>query len=343
MSQEPKQTDGPDEPVKLPEPTEGKSPPRWAKLSNLRLSTQLLLAWFLNFTLIGTYYVSSYLPIFRFDMPEYMDSDGRRLCSLGLFQRNLTLDMTFAWIFVGLGILILICLLIGRALCGWACRIGLIQDLLTRSRDGLKGAAKEPPMEIHQRMTGIKFGILASVLLLSLAIGLAELGSEAARLTFISYLPEGTARLAPYCALCPAPMFYYLLDSTNMLNIFQTGDWDWRLTDPIAWGLIFVIIVFVAGALAIPRFWCRYLCPLGALTGCFNKVSLLQLRKEPGDCDNCDQCVVVCPTRQVEVATTRLGLASFSNCTFCGECVKACPRNALSLTLHNRTIYEGKN
>lgn len=292
--------------------------------------------WFLNFTLIGTYYISSFLPILRFDMPVLMTSDGRRLCTLGLFQRTFTLDMTFGWFFAGLAIFLLICLLLGRGLCAWACPIGTIQDILTRARSGTRIPAKELPAEAHQRMANIKFAIMATILILSISIGLAELGSEAARLTFMSYLPEGTARLAPYCALCPAPMFYYLLDA----NI---GAGSWRLDDPVAWGLIFLINIFVIGALAVPRFWCRYLCPMGAMTGCFNRFSLLQLRKEVNECDNCDQCVIVCPTRQLEIANTRQESAAFSNCTFCAECVKACPRNALTITFHDHPIYRGKN
>ena len=308
---------------------------KWPRIAELRLGTQFLLVAFLNFAAIGAFKIAVLLPIIRLDIATVMGTEGQRLCTLGVLQRNLTLAYEWLWLVAALGVLLGVCLLVGRALCGWACPIGLLQDLLTRLRNRLGLAARELPTETHQRLAGIKFALLGTVFLLSVSIGLADWGSSAARSTFLSYLPAGTARVAPYCALCPTPMVYYLSD-------VSLGTGNLRLDDPIVWGLIFIAFVFIVGAFAIPRFWCRYFCPVGALSGCFNRVSLLQLRQEAADCDNCDQCVAVCPTRQVELPGSRAGLATFSNCTLCGQCVEACPRQALSLTFHNYTLLRGK-
>ena len=61
-----------------------------------------------------------------------------------------------------------------------------------------------------------------------------------------------------------------------------------------AWfiGLIFLIILFLNRIR--PRFWCRVLCPLGALMGIFSRVSPLKLKKYPDKCTNCNLCVKHC-------------------------------------------------
>ena len=82
----------------------------------------------------------------------------------------------------------------------------------------------------------------------------------------------------------------------------------------------------LVGMLLIARFWCRYLCPMGALLSLFNRVSFLHLRLSPDRCTGCQQCAPVCP----------MGLDPHTehdnhNCIKCGECVEACKLGALSL------------
>ena len=84
----------------------------------------------------------------------------------------------------------------------------------------------------------------------------------------------------------------------------------------------------LVGMLLVARFWCRYLCPMGALLGLFNRVSLLHLSLHPDRCTRCAACATSCP----------MGLEPHEahddhNCIKCGDCVDACPHKALSLEL----------
>jgi ferredoxin len=77
------------------------------------------------------------------------------------------------------------------------------------------------------------------------------------------------------------------------------------------------------------RFWCRYLCPLGAFLGLVSKVSLK--RREVNDlCQQCDACAKVCPTGTIRADK---GYASDpSECTVCLRCLEVCPYEAIEFS-----------
>jgi polyferredoxin len=122
-----------------------------------------------------------------------------------------------------------------------------------------------------------------------------------------------------FCKLCPSGSLFAAI--------------PFRLLYPEAaeFGLYFYVHMFtlaltIALALLISRFWCRYLCPLGAIAGAFNKVGILTIRWDEDKCKKCNTCLNVCPmgiTKTEDVGTS-------TDCVLCGRCVEACPEKALS-------------
>jgi ferredoxin-type protein NapH len=88
------------------------------------------------------------------------------------------------------------------------------------------------------------------------------------------------------------------------------------------------LAVTLAGMLLIARFWCRYLCPMGALLSLFNRVSFLRLKLDKMRCSECGACASDCP----------MGIQPHTehdnhNCIKCGRCVDGCSLHALSMDL----------
>jgi polyferredoxin len=300
------------------------------------MPTQLVLLILLNFTVIGSLWISPVLPILRFpklwDMPWL--GEGVPLCTGGTLERTLTLTWTFIIIIAILAILFLVCILVGRALCGWACPIGFIQDLITRGERGLKIGSYEPPRKVHNKMRYIRFAILFLVIALAASIGIAltinqPMGKE------YQELFDPMCQTSPVCLGCPTPVLRYIMIDVGY-------NFHPNLDNPSNMFQLSVFLIFIIGVVAIPRFWCRYLCPMGALASLFNKISFLHLNKYQDKCTNCNYCVDVCPTRVESIMTeseqARIG---DTGCTYCGECVEACPEKALSIKFGNKELYTG--
>jgi Fe-S-cluster-containing hydrogenase component 2 len=97
------------------------------------------------------------------------------------------------------------------------------------------------------------------------------------------------------------------------------------------------IALLLLGILALnalsDRFWCRYLCPLGALLGLLSKVALLRPVVGPA-CNRCAQCVGVC---RVDAIDTLHGYEIVpAECIVCLDCLAACPGGGVGFRLHLR-------
>jgi ferredoxin len=94
-----------------------------------------------------------------------------------------------------------------------------------------------------------------------------------------------------------------------------------------AWliGLLFLVILFLNRIR--PRFWCRFLCPLGALLGLFSRFTILRLEKDQERCTGCHACTRTCPG----AAGPEPGKEwESSECLMCFNCFDACPEGALA-------------
>jgi len=307
--------------------------------STLRWISQLALLVFLNFTFFGSQLVSPYLLVLRLHVPwesgywswmsnGEVNTAGIKLCTIGGCLRGIT----GIW---GLGILVLvivitslIALIVGRAMCAWACPFGFFQDLISKVKSRLGFTSKAVPEKAHRKLVLVKYAFLLFLVLMAVGIALSA-G------VFEYYLPGELADVAPYCTFCPTPSFHYLL------TVFNDRSFRWG-EDAFYPIMLMIIGIFFAGAVVVERFWCRYLCPIGAWASLYNKASLLHLHKDPDKCTQCNKCVTACPMQieQIQDVMDRERIMDL-NCTLCTKCVEVCPEKALEIRTGDISIYKG--
>jgi hypothetical protein len=186
-------------------------------------------------------------------------------------------------------------ILAGGAFCGWICPFGAFQDLLDWIRKKLHLPELRVPARLDRILGYGRYLTLAGIL----------------------YATITTVKL-------------WFADFDPYRTIFGL-DWLFEFDLATQWPAYVVALAIVAGALFIPRFWCRYACPLGGIISLLGNVSLLRIRREPSQCKGCAVCNVSCP---VKIDVAKADTAVSANCIGCLACVESCPRHgALSVTL----------
>jgi len=113
---------------------------------------------------------------------------------------------------------------------------------------------------------------------------------------------------------------YWAISDVKMLDFFT----NMSLTVLIALALLGTLSLFYQ------NFWCRYLCPYGALLGLFSMVSPVKIRRDPTACTDCGKCSKACPSR---LPVHRKQAIASPECTGCLSCSAICPTDALSMAL----------
>lgn len=214
---------------------------------------------------------------------------------------------------------------LGRALCGWACPFGFIQELL----EYVKRKHTEVSPRTHQQMIKVKYIILGVTLFISitLAASLAAGVGEGYERAIGLFAP------APFNALSPADTLFAIIPkmmfdaSYSSLDAFANEIFS---ANPILWIRLAIMIMVLFLAVYVPRGWCKYLCPHGALLALLNKFSFLGLKRDPVRCTKvgCRTCVEVCP---MKVRILELPWEKFTDpeCIYCLKCVDACSAKAI--------------
>lgn len=108
---------------------------------------------------------------------------------------------------------------------------------------------------------------------------------------------------------------YNILSDAKMLNFFMHPS---RTT---LWTLGAILLL----TLIITNFWCRFLCPYGALTGLLSTLSPFKVKRDKDLCTGCRKCTSVCP---MHINVHKKNLVHSPECFGCYECVKSCPETS---------------
>lgn len=189
------------------------------------------------------------------------------------------------------GVTLIIGLLFGRAVCAFLCPFGLFQELLNK--------IPSPKFDLPRRLSRVKYFVL-TVFVLMLPVA-----TEFREPTFCEYIcPAGTLEAG--------------------LPLIATHD-EFRAVLGKLFALkVSILLAVIIGSVVVHRFFCRVICPLGAIYGLLNGVSFYRLNFAADKCIDCGRCRKACPL--VLDPTKDFNSAE---CVRCGQCVAACPVKAV--------------
>jgi polyferredoxin len=179
-------------------------------------------------------------------------------------------------------------LLLKKAFCSWLCPIGTLEEALARLSRRIFGRSLALPAWLDLPLRSLKYLLLS----------------------FFAWTVLVRMSAADVAAFLSAP--YSRVADVKMLYFFE------RLS-PLGLG---VLAGLALASLVVPYFWCRYLCPYGALLGFVSLVSPLKITRHAPSCIDCGLCAKACPSRlPVDV----LSRVRSDECFACLSCVAACP------------------
>jgi ferredoxin-type protein NapH len=212
---------------------------------------------------------------------------------------NSVYKQSFEWRFLVYPLLIIgfLGITTGRAICGWACPIGLLQRGTSRVARKVK---KHPIAQKLGKYRGEKYLRYIKYLMLIVFVFLTSL--------LIGFI---------FTDICPVGM----LVGTFPILILNPGKFVPNYFFPVA---LVIFILFIVLIFSIERGWCRYFCPVGALLGPFNKVSMLHMAVKTEGCLHCNVCSYSCPMG-IDVPNMHRD----PECILCGKCVTTCPEKLI--------------
>ncbi len=178
-------------------------------------------------------------------------------------------------------------LLLKKAFCSWICPVGTLSEVLGRLGLRIMGRPLDVPRWLDWPLRALKY--------LLLGFFVWAIGTMSAPL--IEVFLDG-----PYNRVADLRMYLFFAEMSAVgLTVIA---------------LLALLSVFIQG------FWCRYLCPYGALLGSLSLLSPLRITRNAASCTDCQLCTRACPARiQVHAAARVLS----DECSACYRCVAACP------------------
>lgn len=202
-------------------------------------------------------------------------------------------------------IFLLSSMLLKKTFCSWICPVGTVSEYLWKLGRKVMRRTITLPCWLDIPLRTLKYLLMALFLFIVISMSAEALNDF---------------MVAPFG----------IIADVKMLNFFR----DIGLVGVGVLASLVILSVF------IQNFWCRFLCPYGALMGIASTLSPVKIRRDPDACIDCGKCNKVCPSN---LRVDRLLQIRSLECTGCMQCVASCPaENALQFSLPPRKIAPDK-
>jgi polyferredoxin len=202
---------------------------------------------------------------------------------------------------------VILTIVVGRFFCSWVCPFGSLHHFVGFWGNRKKSASQKIQLNKYRKAQCIKYFILIFFLFM------AAFPSIAASLQVGLLDPIPLITRSFNLALLP------IVDrSVNLISAaerFYEG----------AWLILVIFFTAVFLNLVIPRFYCRFICPLGALFGIINRFAVWRIGKRQNECVNCKLCEKSC-----EGGCEPAGNIRISECVLCFNCLDDCKHELIS-------------
>ena len=178
--------------------------------------------------------------------------------------------------------------LLKKGFCAWVCPFGLLSEWLTKIHTKIFDRQLKLPAWLDYPLRSLKYLLLFFfVYAVFFQMNLYDLKQ------FI---------YSPYNRVADIKMLHFFTEMSEMT--------------------IWVLALLVLFSLAIPFFWCRYLCPYGALLGALSWLSVFKIFRNKETCIDCELCTKVCPSK---INVHKAKRVFSDECHSCLQCVDICP------------------
>ncbi len=174
-----------------------------------------------------------------------------------------------------------------KAFCSWICPVGTLSEWLWQGGQAMFGRTFALPRWVDIPLRSLKYILFALFLYVVVTMPVPAI---------VEFL------MSPYG----------LVADVKMLDFFR------RMGQTTA----IVLTILVVLSIVVKNFWCRFLCPYGAMTGLVALVSPTRIRRDPDACIDCAKCAKACPAGLP--VDTALSIRS-AECTACMSCIAVCP------------------
>ncbi|RMG72359.1 MAG: 4Fe-4S binding protein, partial [Nitrospirae bacterium] len=196
--------------------------------------------------------------------------------------------------------IVMVSLLFKKGFCGWICPVGTVSQYLWMAGERIFGKNFRLKAQYDIPLRSIKYIVMAFFLVF---IGIAMVPN----MIVLFFITD-----------------YYKIVDVRTMKFFT------EMSQTTAIVLLFLFLF----SLLYKNFWCRYLCPYGALLGLISKLSPLKIKREEKNCLHCRSCSTHCPAL---IDVEKEEVIGSAECIGCLTCVSHCPeKDALNVTLRKK-------